>query len=84
LPLHNFYSSCYLSRKLKGKIMLVGERSLRPNAEMSKVVELGVSLLQSRGRAFASEFLVRRNIPVNVIVRVLSDPPGRRRAGQRR
>ncbi|MCP2007356.1 MULTISPECIES: hypothetical protein [Duganella] len=50
----------------------------------SKVVELGVNLLQSRGRAFASEFLVRRNIPFSVIVRVLSDPPGRRRAGSLR
>lgn len=57
------------------------DRSSRPDLETSKVVELGVNLLQSRGRAFASEFLVRRNIPFSVIVRVLSDPPAHRRAG---
>ena len=64
--------------------MLTGERSLRPDAETSKVVELGLNLAQSRGRAFASEFLVRKNIPVSVIARVLSDPPARRRNGLRR
>ncbi|MYM93504.1 hypothetical protein [Duganella vulcania] len=64
--------------------MIMEDRSSRPDLETSKVVELGVNLLQSRGRAFASEFLVRRNIPFSVIVRVLSDPPGRRRAGSLR
>lgn len=56
--------------------------SPRPDTETSKIVELGVRLQQSHGKAFASEFLVRRAIPVNVIVRVLSDPPGRRRASR--
>jgi hypothetical protein len=60
------------------------DRSPRPDTETSKIVETGISLLQSRGRAFASEFLVRRDIPFSVIVRVLSDPPWRRRAGLRR
>jgi hypothetical protein len=55
-------------------------RSPRPDTETSRIVETGISLLQSRGRAFASEFMVRRNIPFSVIVRVLSDPPWRRRA----
>ena len=50
---------------------------------MSKIVETGLMLMQSRGRAFASEFLVRKAIPFSVIVRVLSDPPGRRRTGAR-
>lgn len=56
-------------------------RSSRPDTETSRIVETGIGLLQSRGRAFASEFLVRREIPFSVIVRVLSDPPWRRRAG---
>jgi hypothetical protein len=57
-------------------------RSPRPDAETSKVVEMGVRLQQSHGRAFASEFLVRRSIPVPVILRVLNDPPGRRRTNR--
>ena len=57
-------------------------QSQRPDTETSKIVELGVRLQQSHGKAFASEFLVRRAIPTNVIVRVLSDPPGRRRASR--
>jgi hypothetical protein len=57
-------------------------QSPRPDTETSKIVELGVRLQQSHGKAFASEFLVRRAIPVTVIVRVLSDPPGRRRANR--
>ncbi|USX18106.1 hypothetical protein NHH82_19760 [Oxalobacteraceae bacterium OTU3REALA1] len=61
--------------------MAMGQ-SQRPDTETSKIVELGVRLQQSHGKAFASEFLVRRAIPVNVIVRVLSDPPGRRRANR--
>jgi hypothetical protein len=64
--------------------MQVEERSSRPDTATSKIVETGISLLQSRGRAFASEFLVRRDIPFSVIVRVLSDPPWRRRAGSLR
>ena len=63
----------------------------RAAAEALMMVEVGrqsgewerVRLQQSHGKAFASEFLVRRAIPVNVIVRVLSDPPGRRRATPR-
>ena len=42
-------------------------RSPRPDTETSKVVEMGVRLQQSHGRAFASEFLVRRSIQVPVI-----------------
>ena len=57
-------------------------RSPRPDTETSKVVEMGVSLQQSHGRAFASEFLVRRAIPVSIIMRVLNDPPGRRRTNR--
>lgn len=64
--------------------MQAADRSPRPDTETSKIVETGISLLHSRGRAFASEFLVRRDIPFSVIVRVLSDPPWRRRAGLRR
>lgn len=71
-------------KKLKGVIMQAIDRSPRPDIETSKIVETGISLLQSRGRAFASEFLVRRDIPFSVIVRVLSDPPWRRRSGLRR
>jgi hypothetical protein len=59
-------------------------RSSRPDSETSRIVETGISLLHSKGRAFASEFLVRRDIPFSVIVRVLSDPPWRRRAGNLR
>jgi hypothetical protein len=54
--------------------------SSRPDTETSKIVETGVALLHSRGKSFASEYLVRQAIPFSVIVRVLSDPPWRRRA----
>lgn len=57
-------------------------RSPRPDTTTSQVVEMGVRLQQSHGRAFASEFLVRRAIPVAVITRVLNDPPGRRRGSR--
>jgi hypothetical protein len=60
--------------------MQAEQRSSRPDTATSKIVETGIALLQLRGRAFASEFLVRRDIPFSVIVRVMSDPPWRRRA----
>lgn len=63
--------------------MQVEDRSSRPDIATSKIVETGINLLQSRGRAFASEYMVRQQIPFSVIVRVLSDPPGRRRAGRK-
>jgi hypothetical protein len=55
-------------------------RSSRPDIATSKIVEMGLNLLHAKGRAFASEFLVSRAIPFRVIVRVLSDPPTRRRS----
>jgi hypothetical protein len=59
-------------------------QSSRPNNEMSKLVEQGLALLQTHDRALASAFLVRRGIPFSVIVRVLSDPPERRRTARAR
>jgi hypothetical protein len=59
-------------------------QSSRPNNEMSKVVEQGLALAQTHDRALASAFLVRRGIPFSVIVRVLSDPPERRRTARAR
>jgi hypothetical protein len=40
--------------------MLTGERSLRPDAETSKVVELGLNLAQSRGARLRRSFWCAR------------------------
>jgi hypothetical protein len=76
------HSNPHINSYLNSHLAQAISQSPRPDTETSKIVELGVRLQQSHGKAFASEFLVRRAIPVNVIVRVLSDPPGRRRANR--
>ena len=60
------------------------KQSSRPNNEMSKIVEQGLALLKTHDRALASAFLLRRGVPFSVIVRVLSDPPERRRTARAR
>ena len=59
-------------------------QSSRPDNTTSKLVEQGIVLLHSRDRSFASEFLLHRGVPVDVIVRVMSEPRRRRSGALRR
>lgn len=57
--------------------------SSRPDLRKAQIVEQGIGLVQTHGRAVASAFLDSANIPFTVIARVISEPAWRRRAGTR-
>lgn len=56
--------------------------SSRPDLRRARIVEQGIDLIGTHGRAVASAFLEQGKIPFSVIVRVLSEPSWRRRPGR--
>jgi hypothetical protein len=57
--------------------------SSRPDLRRAQVVEQGIALIESHGRAVATAFLDSGKVPFSVIVRIMSEPAWRRRAGRR-
>ncbi|NRR30485.1 hypothetical protein HSX11_09810 [Oxalobacteraceae bacterium] len=56
--------------------------SSRPDVHSADVVEQGLSLVNTHGRAVASAFLESGKIPFSVIARVISEPVWRRRSNK--